>query len=107
MSPIQQASRIPAPIGRAPARKVPADTAKAAWSEKALGAFASHSFTGKPDTERWCTRCALVLPADWLDARKPVPLACGDARIVPRRAVYEYVFDNGQCRIRPVGTNRG
>lgn len=63
------------------------------WHKKALDAFASHAFTGAPNTERWCSRCTLMLPPDWKDARKPVPLHCDDPRIRPVPAIY--IYDEG------------
>lgn len=94
--------KAPAPIGRAVPRKVtPHWSATFAdainthiWRKEALDAFESHSFTGKPGTERWCTRCTLMLPPDWKDPKKPVPLPCGDPRIRPVPAMYAYVDGN-------------
>lgn len=79
----------PAPVGKvvpAPKREhwstTFADAINAhVWRREALDAFESHSFTGTPQTERWCTRCTLVLQPGWKDPSKPVPLHCGDPAI--------------------------
>lgn len=64
------------------------------WRREALDAYETHSFTGSPGTERWCARCTLMLAPDWKDPKKPVPLPCGDPRITPVPAVYEYSDGN-------------
>ena len=106
MRPMQPA---PAPVGRAVkalAREhwstTFADAVTAhVWRREALDAFESHSFTGTPQTQRWCTRCTLVLQPGWKDPRKPVPLHCGDSRIRPHPAVYEYADGNPVNGLRP------
>lgn len=61
------------------------------WRQAALDMFESHSFVGNPGTERWCTRCTLMLPPDWKDVAKAVPPQCGDPRIRFAPAFYTYV----------------
>lgn len=99
---------VPVGAGRAashPFGQVQDAVANHIWRRDALDAFETHSFTGSPGTERWCTRCTLMLAPDWKDPKKPVPLPCGDPRIAPVLAVYGYEDGNPVNGLRLVDPN--
>lgn len=107
---LHEGKRVAAPVGVARATKHPFQVFADAidthlWRTQALDMFESHSFTGKPGTERWCTRCTLMLPPDWKVPNKPLPPQCGDPRIQPVPAMYDYIDGNPVNGIRLADPN--
>lgn len=108
--PLQTTSRVAAPVGTAPSRRMNLGEAVAVfsstinhhvWTANALDVFETHSFTGHPGEARWCSRCTLALPADWKKPGGPLPPKCGSATIMPKLAMYTYARDAGEVTLKP------
>jgi hypothetical protein len=107
---LKNGKRVPAPVGVATARAHPfavfADAIDThLWRKAALDMFESHMFTGKPGEARWCCRCTLQLAPDWKVPGKALAPKCGDPRILPVPAVYEYVEGNPVNGVRLADPN--